>query len=289
MTIIATSAELNRIALKLKVDAEYLVWCVLRVHVAEEGLSSHFAKNEAYKLALEAGLNWTRRQFNRILRAGDGLFWGIDRKNIYLRSYRRVYEAVADENAAATPSPLFVRIQVKKSALERRAELYWSWFVGRDELTISRATLAEIFGLSPDQQRSYERELGKRIVIKTNYCHIDYDLYRNQLNSIPDHYYSFIQEKFHDDIVENVHVIAYQLPNTFIASKAHSDESSLVFAPNRALKASRTLYRHTLACSYHERCFYLFYDEWEKHMNPEAYIRTFYQGKKRIWRMGQYF
>jgi len=286
---IPTQPELNRIALKERIDAEYLLWCVLRHVASENGLSSHFDKSDAYNIALEVGLSWTRRQFNRILQAGNGLFWAVGESRLYLRSFKKVYNRLADESAAAIASSRFVVITVHKSAAKRRAELYWSWFAVRGEQTIARATITEIFGLSADQQRDYEALLGKRLIINTNYCHIDADLYQKDLKNIPGHAFNFIQEKFTDNRVECVNVIAYQLPNTFIASKSKHGESPLVFAPNRALKATRTLYRLASACSNNERCFYDFYDQWEKHMNPDAYVRTYFQGTKRVWRSGHFF
>ena len=281
--------ELNRIALKLKIDAEYVLWCVLRHKVTTDGLSGHFTKEAAYTIALESGLGWTRRNFNRIIAAGRDTFWGTDTERLYIRSFKRVYKLLADDNAAAIPSSMFVRIKAHRSALKRRAELYWSWFMARSEQSISRGILTELFGLSADQQRDYERELGSRLLIKSNFCHIDADLYSTRLKYIPTYAYAFIQEKFHNDTIELINVIAYQMPNTYIARESKHGVSPLTFAPKRALSVSRTLYRDTLPCSYNERCYYDFYDQWEQDMNPHAYIRTFYQGSKRIHRQGQYF
>lgn len=287
--LIPTHPELNRIALKQQIDAEYLLWCVLRHTVAERGLSSHFSREQVYCIALAHGLSWTRRHFNRVINQGDSIFWKAGKSLIFLASFKRVYNALADKEAAAVPAPRFVLINPHKSALERRAEFYWSWFISRDEQTIARATITDLFGLSPDQQRAYESSLGKRLVIKTNYCHIDADLYKSDLKNIPGHAFNFIQEKFQDNKVEYINVLAYQLPNTYNAREHKHGESPQVFAPNRALRASRTLYRLESACSYIERCFYDFYDQWEKHMNQNAYIRTYFQGKKRIWRSGHFF
>lgn len=286
---IPTHPELNRIALKQQIDAEYLLWAVLRHAVAERGLSGHFIKSDAYDVALVSGLSWSRSQFNRILQAGNYLFWTVGESRLYLRSFENVYQKLADKEAAAIASAKFVLIKPHKSALNRRAELYWSWFISRGEQTIARATISELFGLSQDQQRSYEKLLGKRLKINTNYAHIDADLYKNDLKNIPGHAYNFIQEKFNDNRVEYVNVIAYQLPNTYNARINPPGESPQVFAPNRALRVTRTLYRLARACSYIERCFYDFYDQWEQHMNPDAYIRTYYQGKKRIWRPAHFF
>jgi len=281
--------ELNRIALKQQIDAEYLLWCVLRHRVAADGLSSHFDKSDAYNLALEAGLSWSRSQFNRILQQGNYQFWTVGESRLYLRSFDKVYNLLADKEAAAIASARFVLIKPHKSAAARRAEFYWSWFISRGEQTIARARISDLFGLSSDQQRDYESLLGKRLKINTNYAHIDADLYKNDLKNIPCHAFNFIQEKFTDDRIEYVNVVAYQLPNTYIAIKFRHGESPLVFAPNRALRVTRTLYRRASACSNNERCYFNFYDEWEKHMNSEAYIRTYYQGKKRIWRPAHFF
>jgi len=286
---IASHPELNRLALKHNLDACYVVWLVLRSETASRNLSSHFTRNEVYAIALTNGLSWTRRQFNRIVEAGNGIFWGIDANHIFLRSFKRVYELLADDEAARIPSARFVKITIHKSAAKRRAELYWSWLYSKGEITISRELKAELTGCSPDQQRDYEKLLASRLIIKTNYCHIDADLYVEQLENLPTYSYSFLQERFVDNTISYVNTIAYQLPNTYIARESSSDASSFVFAPKRALSVSRTLHRHTLACDYNERCFYLFYDQWEQSMNENAYIRTYYQGKKRIWRSGHFF
>lgn len=286
---IKTHPELNRTAIKHQKDASYLLWCVLSDAVKVSNLSSHYSKESAYETAKSYGLTYSRRNFNRILNDGNYLFWTIGSHKIYLRSFKKVYNALADDSAAAIASSLFVMIQPQKSAAARRAEFYWSWFAVRGEQTVSRDTLRDLFGLSHDQQRDYEKLLGKRLLVKFNHCHIDADLYKNQLKNIPTYAYSFIQERETVDGIETINVIAYQLPNTYIASKTACGESPLRFAPSRALRVTRTLYRLASADSHHERCYFNFYDEWEKHMNSQAYIRTFYQGRKRIYRQGQYF
>ena len=168
MRTIATHPELNRIAVKQGIDAQYLLWAVLRQVVADSGLSSHFTREQVYSLALEVGLSWTRRHFNRVLDQGNYLFWTVGATKIYVRSFKRVYNRLADETAAGIPSALWVKIQPHKSALKRRSEFYWSWFISRGKQTIARDTLRDLFGLSHDQQRAYEDELGKRLIINTN-------------------------------------------------------------------------------------------------------------------------
>jgi len=289
LRVIKTHPELNRLALKQQNDSAYLLWAILSESVRLNGLSSHYTKQSIRIESMNFGLTWTRRHLNRVLADGNGLFWTIGTKKVYLRSFKKVYSKMADHEALLIPSAHFVQINVEKSALNRRAELYWSWLYSRGEQTIARDTLQELFNLSHDQQRAYEKHLGSRLVIKSNYCHIDADLYSEQLQNIPTYAYSFIQEKFHNNTVEMVNVIAYQMPNTYIARKTGSSASLLCFAPNRALRVTRRLYRLASAGSNYERCYYNFYDEWEKNMSASAYIRTYYQGKKRIWRQGHFF
>ena len=286
--LIPTHPELNRIALKQQIDAEYLLWCVLRHVAAADGLSSHYNKSDAYDVALQADLSWTRRQFNRILIAGNGIFWGLDAGHIFLRSFERVYKMLADDTAAANRQPQFVAIEVQKSAAARRAELYWSWFLIRGEQTISRDSIQDLFGLSPDQQRAYEKLLQNRMIVHTNYCHIDADLYKEQLN-LPTYSFEFIQERFIDNKITYVKVVAYQLPNTYFARPMQSGESPVAKTPKRAKHAAGTLYRLTLACGFQRRWFQ-FYDEFEAlDMPDDSYIRTAFQGTKHIWRSGHYF
>ena len=290
---IATHPELNRIVIKQKIDAPYVVWLALRQAVIRDGLSGHFKLSEAYQYGKEAGLFFTRKHWNRIIQAGNGIFWGTDGKRVFLRSFDRVYKLLADDDCISVRNPQFINITLYKSGVARKAELYWSWFASRQEQTISRATITELFALSGDQQRSYESFLGPRLIIHTNYVHVDYDLYKHQMKNIPNYAYSFIQERFTDNKIETINVIAYQLPNTFIASQKHSGVSPVAKAANRAINAITRLYRHTLACGNswrYLRLYFAFYDEWEKKGMPiAAFVRTYFQGKKHIYRLGQLF
>jgi len=291
---LSTHPELNRIALKLKLDAEYCLWLILRHALTRDGLSGRFTRAQAYDYSKQAGLSFTRKHWNRLIESGNGIFWGRDKKYIFIRSFERVYKVLADDDCISVYNPLFIAIEVKKSGLERKAELYWSWFMSRSEQQIARATITDLFGLSADQQRAYEAHLGPRLIIQTNYAHVDFDLYKNQYKNIPTYAYSFIQERFNevDNKLETINVIAYQLPNTFIARPKHSAVSAIAKAAKKAINAVVRLYRHALACGKewrYLRLYYRFYDEWEKKGMPEdAFIRTYYQGKKHIYRSGHF-
>lgn len=288
MTSVTTHSELNRLALKGQFDSPYIIWLALRQAIVSDGHSGHFTRENAYHQIMKFGLNFSRRNFNRIVLQGSGLFWGTDTEKIYLRSFDRVYKLLADESAIQNRNPKTVQITLHKSLAKRRAELYWSWFAARNEATIARETITELFNLSADQQRAYEKILDKRLIVHTNYCHINTDLYP-QITNLPSHHFHFLQETFTDNTVSYVNVVAYQLPNTYFARFQKTGESPLVKTPNRQLRCSRTLYRLTDACNQLQRCYYNFWDEYEVSGGLEDYIRTGYQGTKHIYRQGQYF
>ena len=149
---IRTHPELNRIAVKNNIDVPYVVWCVLRQHTSTNNLSGHYNINDARRVCINYGLNYTLRHWSRLWDSGNGLFWGIGQSSIHIRSFKRVYTVLADDNATHVASADFITIQVHKSHIERRSELYWSWFYHRGEVTISRDSISDLFGLSHDQQ-----------------------------------------------------------------------------------------------------------------------------------------
>lgn len=288
MTKINTHPELNRIAVKQGLDLPYLVWCILRTDSIVHSLSGHYNKNDARRVCIKLGLNFRLRHWARIWDAGHGIFWGLDESIIHLRSFKRVYKMLADDNAKHVSSADFIAISVHKSHKVRRAELYWSWFYHRGEVTISRETIQDLFNLSPDTQRSYETSLGSRLLIKTNYCHIDAQIYRKNPRNLPSHSYTFKSEKFSDNRVYEREEIAYQLPNTFIARNGDSGVSPVRFAPRRALNVSRMLYGNTHH-SYKPQRYVKHEELYNPAMGDSVYIRTYYQRKKRINRIRHYF
>jgi hypothetical protein len=285
---IATHPELNRIALLKGIDAPYLIWCVLRDEQKNNRSSGHYTKYHVKSICKDYGLNYTPRHFKRIFKAGDGLLWGLGDGTLHMRSFKRVYSRLADDTAKNVPSAQFIKIDVHKSSQDRRTELYYSWFVSRGEVTIARETLTEIFGLSADQQRAYEKNLGSKLLKKSNYAHIGLKQWQNKPFKLPDYYYTYKRERFENNTILHELEIVYQLPNTFIASNAHCDVPSSEFAPRRALNVTRMLYE-TTEHSYQPKRYFSHPDQWHPGDGLNTYIRTYYQGKKRIYRIGHYY
>lgn len=283
---LSTHPELNRIALKRSLDLPYVVWLILRHEIRINNHSSHFNTHSARKVCMNFGLNFSLRHWRRIWKSGERIFWGQGYGKIHLRSFKRVYNLLADDTAKNVPSPLFIEIEIYKTSIERRAELYMSWFASRGEITIARATITELFNLSADQQREYETILDGRLLVKSNYCHIDAKKYRNNPIELPPYYNTFVHEKFENDRVSDETTIFYQMPNTYIPSKAHNANAA-TFAPRRCIGVSRTLYRHTNSL-YQPKRYHLYLSDLSQIDGKPEYVRTYFQGKKRINRIGHY-
>lgn len=288
MTLIATHPELNRLAVKNGIDAPYLIWCVLRHEMKQENLSGHFTKNQAKNICRSVGLNYTPRHFKRIFKSGESLLWGLGDGTLHIRSFKRVYEQLADDTAKNLSSVTYVKIEIHKSSQARRAEFYWAWFLSRKEITIARETITELFNLSADQQRAYEKKSGECLLVKTNYAHIDLDDWQKNPCTLPAHHYTYQREKFENNTVSTVTEIVYQLPNTFIARNKPCGVSPLAIAPKRAMNVTRTQYGIT-EHSYNQKRYYVHVDKWHPDNGLNCYIRTYYQGSKRIHRVGHYY
>lgn len=287
LKVIKSHPELNRVVVKNSLDTPYIVWCVLRDYAILNHLSSHYTTKNARDICIEAGLTFTKRHWSRIWLQGENIFWNKGKGKIHLRSFKRVYSRIADSEAGHVASPLFVNIRIEKSSQMRRAVLYWSWFIRRGDVTISRDTITEIFNLSPNQQRSYEKLLGNSLLVKPNYVHIDKKLYIKKPRPLPEHTFSFDHMPFRNNRFEIKREIGYQLPNTFIARELHSGVSPVAFAPRRALKASRTLYG-TTEHSYKKMRYVKHQELWSPEMGNDTMIWTAWQGKKSIFRVGHY-
>ena len=286
--------ELARVAIRQGVELPFAVWSILADSVRLENLSSHFTKKEAIAIAAKNGLRFTVRHWSRIWAAGQQIFWGSEGNRIYLRSFRRVawrFEAlINDKDLSHQVRDKFIKIQLSGGTEDLRANLYWSWFAQFEEKTISRETIKDLFGLSHDQQRSYEAILGSRLLVKTNYSHIDSRAFKEAPRELPNHHFEIDYERWieTDSKVEIVHAIQYQLPNTFIARSGEHGESPAARASNRAIKAAGTLFGHTDSSFTTRRTYWQKWSQFEKFGSQDGLVRVFYQGKKRLWLSGHF-
>lgn len=286
--------ELSRIAMRQGLELTFVVWSILMDSVRVEKSSSHFTKESARQIAANQGLKFTLRHWRRIWNQGREIFWRTDNHMVFIRSFRRVASKfkpfISQKDLQVQERPFFVKIALSGGMEDLRANLYWAWFMQFEEKTISRATITDLFGLSPDQQRSYEALLGNRLLIKTNYAHINADSYSENPHGLPEHHFTvkYEREVRFDEDIDSVTAIQYQMPNTFLARQSESGVSPVHFGFNRARKAIRTLVRDTSTLTPQKRTYWLKWSEFEKLGSLDSFIRAYFQGKKRLWLLGQF-
>lgn len=286
--------ELARLAMRQGVELPFVVWSILRDSTIAQNGSSHYSKKDAVRICSDKGLRFTPRHWSRIWEQGQGIFWGIDKNHIFIRSFRRVcwrFSAlINDKDLSRQAKALFIKIQLSGGMEDLRAQLYHAWFLQWEEKTISRATLQDLFGLTPRQQRSLEKLLGNRLLIKTNYAHINAASYTENPRELPKHHFTINYEReirFDEDI-DSVAAIQYQLPNTFLARFDEHGESPAVEASNRARKAAGALFRDTDTLNQLKRTYWLKWSQFENLGTLDSLIRAYFQGKKRLWITGHY-
>lgn len=286
--------NMGRIAMREGLELVFVAWSILRDFGVRENLSSHYSKQQAAQILAAHGLKFTSRHYGRIWQRGVGIFWGLDANGVYLRSIKKVaahFEAFRKDCDSSSPGKeKFVQIQLSGGIENLRAELYWSWFALVEEKTISRDTLKDLFGLSHDQQRAYESRLGARLLVKSNYAHINSQSYSENPRELPEHHFSIKYEREirFDETIEATTAIQYQLPNTFMARPSTSEFLTVEDASNRAKRAILELFGHTDSSNQEQRIFWLKWSQFEKLGSFESFIRVCYQGKKRLWLSGHY-
>lgn len=300
---VLVSPEIGRLAMQQGLELPFVVWSILRASVVAENGSSHFTKKKAALLAAKNGLKFSQRHWQRIWQQGTYYFWGMERNRIYMRSFAKVTERLGElakhEEITRQRDVFFVEIQLSKGLESLRSELYWAWFAQFSERTISRATLQDLFNISPFQQRSFEAELGQKLSVKTNYAHIDNEMYKDNPQDLPEHHFTVTFEReisLNQDPGANAgfemqEVVAhqYQLPNTFRA--LHGDSSNVIpvpFAPNRARNAVKSLSRQTDSLHPTKRIYWLSRRKFERLASETDLLRVAWQGKKSLWIIGHF-
>lgn len=297
------SPELGRMACRQGLELPFVAWSILRDFAVANKLSGHYTKTEFKNVLAQFGLTYNQRHLLRLKNAGLGIFWRAGKRKIYLVSFAKVAAYFEQYKQACDYSShklnLMVKIECKKSIEAIRSELYFAWFAQFEEKTISRDTLKDLFGFSHDQQRNYEQKLGSRLLVKSNYAHIDKETYyennRQSLNPFTPILPEFSFEITYNrdttfGTTEKVNAIQYQLPNTYLA---RPDSSKGQFIPvkdasNRAKNAIVALLGQVSSSDKKQRLYWLKWSQFEQYGNEQSFVRTYFQGKKRLWISGHY-
>jgi len=300
--LLKIAPNLARMALRENLELAFVFWAIARQQAIESNLSSHYSKKDFKSLLAQNGLTYNRRHFLRIIQQGTGIFWRIGQAKIYLVSFEKVasyfeqFRKPCDNSFR--DSNLFIQIQLSKSIEAIRAEIYFAWFAQFPEKIISRQTLTDLFGLSATQQRAYEKLLGSRLLVKTNYAHIDAENFAESPQNLPEYHFEIDYEReitrgedIDSDYVgrfERVNAIQYQLPNTFFARPTSGDFIAASEASNRAKRAISKLFRPVSSLNPLKRSYWTKRSQFERLANGDSFLRVAWQGKKSLWIVGHY-
>lgn len=176
--------EMGRLSVALSLAHQYRFYVVARQLCRDEGGSGRVLKSELRDQLTYCDVSYTQRHFNRLLSAGEGVFWNSDKKNpdaIYLHSWKRVglrLVGLAEEQGGEIgfnrPGVLQYLVDVSGSLEVWEARLYASWIArragDRDGLSISRERLSALFGRAPKTIRRWERaHLKKTVGVRFDY------------------------------------------------------------------------------------------------------------------------
>lgn len=216
--LILVDPELGRIVITKSIAALFRLWSIGR-HLTRNASGSGAISRKALKAALKRfGVIYTRQHFNRLLKAGKGLFWNLSEQSIFLRSTQFVATQLISEQPqlAETNRPGIKPMYVSPvGTLEQwEATLYVAWMSARHDPTISRETLEKLFGRTANTLRRWEQtRLSDTLSIRKNYvqCH---DV-RTLVNIPPLHNQLYVAEVFTTQGRHLVERVYWQTSNSY--------------------------------------------------------------------------
>jgi hypothetical protein len=238
---LAIDPELARLALGLNKTGEYFVWCVAHHHFGEPG---HTSRDQLHQKIQDTGVIVSRRHFNRLLKQGDDLLWGLDN---YGKVYLRGWEKVADRltQVARQTHPQLIQtnlpgarrvfITTGDNLTHFKAQIYAGWLTYRQDPTIARDTLATLFNCTKATLRNWEKTLGPQLKTTPNYAQTALDPKKhNQIaDYIPPHSYNYVTQ-------QGQIRIRWRQPNTYHTSgiREHAHKGQARKARTAAVKTA---------------------------------------------------
>lgn len=150
-------AETVRLAVALKLDTQARLWLICRRIATERHHGDDWLLlNELETFLPDAGIEYHKKHFHALLRAGNDIFWRYrpDSEKLFFIGARKVAVTLAEMAAEADPDLLTnlpgtrdVYLPLSGSIEEFRAMALAGWIASRELTTpIATATLAQLFG-----------------------------------------------------------------------------------------------------------------------------------------------
>ncbi|MBZ0241129.1 MAG: hypothetical protein K8H77_10805, partial [Cutibacterium acnes] len=172
--LIKVDWELARIAVKLEEAAEFRLWAIGRDLTSHQQGSGVITKAELWQRLQVYGIQYSPRHFNRLLKAGTGMYWHLAGENLYLTGYQRLspvmVERVDEDEIVGNLPGVWPMLLDPSGGLEQwESTVYAGWVAGRGwkkAVTISRQMQAVLFGRSENTIRKWEADHLEGVVSK---------------------------------------------------------------------------------------------------------------------------
>jgi hypothetical protein len=221
---IRVEPELGRLCVALRVAAAFRLWVIGRQLTREEEGSGQIKRKALRECLPGFGVRMTPMHFNRLLRAGEGIFWNVDGERVFIRSPQftalKIVNMAArkDRDLIATNRPGVRDMYLNVSGSLERWEgmLYAGWIAHRENPTLARSTEEKLFGRSADTIRRWEKNLKDIVTVRENYaqCHVEHN---DWYDFIPDYCKTYIANVRDGEKYNHVVRVFWRLPNTYMA------------------------------------------------------------------------
>jgi len=216
--------EIGRMAIALNLAAQHRIWALMRHH---GGAQSWIWRDDLEAQLAGIGITYNPRYLRRLLRQGNGLFWGMAcrGRKIFYRSAAHVgamlvrlakREGRPELYETNLPGGRDVWVLVPVDLGEWEARIYAAWMTWRGGPEIARDTLAILFGRCPDTFRQWEKRLGGWLKVRMNIAQSTCQD-PAQLPPYASQYLTW----------NNVRRFRWQLPNTYLSAfRLHKHKGS---------------------------------------------------------------
>lgn len=242
--------ELARLSIGLHVASQFRLWTIARQLTRSADGSSKVHKRDLKSALRHYKIAYTRQHLNKLMRAGEGIFWNVSRKRLYIRSGTHVATCLTQQALETYPDLLQNKPGVTDvllspaGSLERwEAMIYAGWLKHRNNPTISREVLQLLFNRTADTLHRWETEhLEKHLHIRSNYAQCAF--YDTAAKVQPARLNSYIAQTRAGNALR----LIWQLPNTYlvkgIKTHPHKGQSKTVRkAVNHQLYQPANLWR----------------------------------------------
>jgi hypothetical protein len=217
--------EIGRICIGLDKASEYRIYIIARELTRSADGSGKVAK-KALRAVLESyGIEHTRRHVNRLLRAGEGIFWNLGKTSIYIRSYTfvsmKLHQLAPELFSTNKPGVRDMYLSPCGTHEQWEAMLYAAWLAHRNNPTIARTTLESLFNRSADTLRRWEETRLRRIVsVRANDVQAPHPLHEDDryADHIPEHSTPYVAQVKFQGQLQQVIRIRWRTSNTYQVS-----------------------------------------------------------------------